>query len=281
MHKAAFDYHRAGSIAEALDLLEANPDARPIAGGQSLLGVMKLRLAAPSALVDLGQIPDLAGISSDGDTITIMAMTTHDEVATSDVLAAHCRVLCETAGYIGDVQVRNRGTIGGSVAHADPAADYPPVLVALGAEIVATSKTGERTIPAADFFVDIFTTALAPGELVTAVKVPVTSGASYQAHRHPASSYAVASAAAVVAMSNGSVGDARLVVGGVTGKPETIAAAGAALVGKEPSEDNIAAAASEVAGALSNPMGDVYASGEYRVHLATIMAKRALAAAAG
>ncbi len=200
-------------------------------------------------------------------------------------MKADCAVLADTAAHIGDPQVRNRGTIGGSLAHADPAADYPTLMRALGATIHVTSTGGgERSIPADNFFVGLFETGLDPGELVTAVEVPVMAAGQsgvYMKHRHPASSYAVVGIAAVVTVDGGSCTAAAIGVGGVTGKPERAGAAEAALIGQAPSDETVQAAADKVADDLSNPIGDLYASGEFRVHLASILTKRALAEAFG
>jgi carbon-monoxide dehydrogenase medium subunit len=278
MRPATFSYHRPTSLDEAIGLL--GDEARPLAGGHSLLPLMKLRLATPEALVDLGRIPGLDAIDADGDGVRIGALATHAAVASSDVVRAQCPVVAETAADIGDPQVRNRGTIGGSVAHADPGADYPTVLTALGATIVVRGSGGEREIAADDFFLDIFATALASSELVTAVQVPSTpTGASYAKHRHPASGYAVVGVAAAVAVDGGTCSRARVVVGGVTGTPVVAAAAGDGLAGQTPSEEAIAEAAARVPESLSNATGDTYASGEYRLHLASVLAARALAAA--
>ena len=280
MQTAPFDYYRPETVAEALDLLASVEGARPLAGGHSLLPAMKLRVANPAAIVDLTRIEGLDQISRDGDSITIGALTKHAAVAASEVVQTDCAILSDAAAHIGDPQVRNRGTIGGSVAHADPAADYPTVLTALGATITVTGKAGERTIAADDFFVDLFTAAHEEGELVTSVEVPVlTAGqrGAYLKHRHPASSYAVVGVAAVVTVDDGQCTAARIAVGGVTGKPERAEAAEAALVGEAPSEANIVQAASQVPDALANPLGDIYASGEFRVHLAEVLTKRALA----
>ena len=240
---------------------------------------MKLRLATPAALVDLSGIAGLGGIERDGDGVRIGALATHDAVARSELVASACPVLAETAGLIGDQQVRNRGTIGGSVAHADPGADYPTVLTALGATIVAAGPGGEREIAADDFFTGLFETALAPGELVTAVRVPATAGAAYVKHAHPASGYAVVGVAAAVSCADGTCTAARVVVGGATTSPVGATRAVEALVGNAPSDDVLAAAAAAVADAIADPLGDTYASGEYRRHLATVLARRALATA--
>jgi carbon-monoxide dehydrogenase medium subunit len=276
---AQFDYHRPSTLDEAVSLLGSLEDARPLAGGHSLLPAMKLRLSTPGALVDIGRIPGLDGIEADGDGVRIGALATHASVAASGTVRAACPVLAEAAALIGDRQVRNRGTIGGSLAHADPGADYPTVVSALGATITATGSGGPRDIPAGEFFTGIFTTSLAPGELVTSVKVPGTAsgtGAAYVKHKHPASGYAVAAVAAVVTVSGGACTAARIVVGGVTGVPvEATAAAEAALGGSSAIE----AAAAKVPDALGGAFGDGYASAEYRTHLASVLAGRALAAA--
>jgi len=274
MRPAPFAYHRPTSIEEALELLSGNGDTKALAGGQSLLPAMKLRIAAPSTLVDLAGITGLDGISRDGDSLVIGALATHAAVATSNEVRSACPVLAETAGLVADVQVRNRGTIGGSLAHADPAADYPTLVTALEATITAQGKGGSRDIPAAEFFTGVFTTALQPGEILTSVRVPATAGAAYVKHRHPASRFAVAGVCAVVAMEGGSCSRARLAVGGVTAAPVGMNPDG--LVGSAPSDEAIAGAAEQLRGAIENPLGDVYASAEYRLHLAEVLARRAL-----
>jgi aerobic carbon-monoxide dehydrogenase medium subunit len=279
---AEFVYHRPTSLDEAIGLL-AEEGARALAGGHSLLPLMKLRFAEPRAIVDLGRIPGLDRIEQDGDVLSIGALATHASVAASELVRSQCRVLATTAEGIGDRQVRNRGTIGGSLAHADPGADYPTVTKALGATIVATGSGGEREVAADDFFTGVFTTSLQQGELVTSVRVPVTgsgTGAAYEKHRNPASGYAVVGVAAVVTVEGGKCTAARLVVGGVTGTPEHATAAAEALVGIAPvDEAAVAAAAEKVAEALGGAVGDTYASAEYRVHLAKVLAKRAITAA--
>ncbi|HEX2293502.1 MAG TPA: xanthine dehydrogenase family protein subunit M [Gaiellaceae bacterium] len=278
MRPAQFEYHQPTSLDEAISILGEVEDSRPLAGGHSLLPLMRLRLATPAALVDLGRIPGLDGISGNGG-LTIGALATHAQVAGSEVAIGIAPVIPETAGMIGDRQVRNCGTIGGSVAHADPGADYPTVLKALGATITATGKGGEREIAADDFFRGILETALEPGDLVTSVAVPAAAtgtGAAYVKHAHPASRYAVVGVAAVVSMENGTCTRARLTVGGAVSPPVHATAAAEALVGGPVSEEAIAAAAEKVPDSLPETIGDSYASGEYRTHLATVLAKRAL-----
>ena len=277
MRPAEFEYHRPGSLDEALALL--GEESRPLAGGHSLLPLMKMRLSTPEALVDLAGVPGLDEISEDGAGLRVGALATHASVAASELVRSRCRVLAETAALIGDAQVRNRGTLGGSVAHADPAADYPTILTALGATLSVAGENGEREIAADDFFVGMFATALQPGELVVAAKVPATpagTGAAYVKHRHPASFYAVVGVAAVVAVENGSCTSARLTIGGVTGTPVDATEAAESVVGATPSEESAAAAADKVTETLPNAMSDTYASGEYRTHLAGVLAKSAL-----
>src|SRR5919204_17405 len=280
---AEFEYHRPTTLDEAIGLLEEHEDARPLAGGHSLLPLMKLRFSEPRTIVDLGRIPDLDGIDEDGDMLRIGALARHASVTASELVRSKCRVVAATAEGIGDRQVRNRGTIGGSLAHADPGADYPTVIKALAATIVATGPGGEREIAADDFFTGVFTTSLEQGELVTSVRVPVVgpgTGAAYEKHRNPASGYAVVGVAALVQVQGGKCTAARLVVGGVTGTPEHATAAAEAVIGIAPvDEAAIAAAAGKVPEALGGAVGDTYASAEYRVHLAQVLAKRAITAA--
>ncbi|MGE5691059.1 MAG: FAD binding domain-containing protein [Pseudomonadota bacterium] len=280
MTPAAFDYHRPSSVDEALALLAGNGETRALAGGHSLLPAMKLRLSTPSALVDLGGIAGLDTIEREGDELVLGALATHAAVAASELVREACPVLAEAAGMIGDRQVRNRGTIGGSIAHADPAADYPTVTKALGATIVTASRSGGRSIGADDCFVDVFTTALEPGELITSVRVPVTPptvGAAYVKHSHPASRYAVVGVAAVVGLDGGTCSSARVVVGGATGAPVAVPVDD--LVGEAPTTDAIAAAAARAREAIGSPLEDTYASGDFRLQLVEVTTRRALASA--
>jgi carbon-monoxide dehydrogenase medium subunit len=245
--------------------------------------MMKLRLAEPAALVDLGRIPGLDGIEVEGEELRIGALATHASVAASELVRKQCHVVAVTADGIGDRQVRNRGTIGGSLAHADPGADYPTVLTALGATVVLQGPDGERRVAADEFFTGVFTTALEPGELVTTVRVPVVArgtGAAYEKHRHPASGYAVAGVAVVAKVDDGKCAEARMAVGGVTGTPVRATEAEHVMIGIAPvDEERIAAAAEKVPAVLSGALADTYASSEYRVHLAQVLAKRAIEAA--
>ncbi len=281
MFPAKFDYHRAGSVEEALALLGRLPDAKLLAGGHSLLPMMKLRLAQPGALIDIGRIDELAGIRALGDRIRVGALTRHAEVAGSDLLRADCSLLAEAAAKIGDPQVRNRGTVGGNIAHADPASDLPAVLVALGATVHLRGPAGARVVAANDFFVDLLTTDLHAGEILVAVEVPrlpLATGSAYLKVDHPASGYALCGAAAVVALeADGRCSSASLAFNGIANRPVDAAAQVAALIGRVPDDAAIAAALAGLG--VDEPLGDVQASAEYRVELARVYGRRALARA--
>jgi carbon-monoxide dehydrogenase medium subunit len=283
MIPAAFEYHAPKSVKEAVGLLqEHGDDAKVLAGGHSLLPIMKFRLAQPKVVVDIGRIPGLDGIAATKDGVTIGALATHDAVEHSDVLKDKCPLLAEVAGHIGDMQVRNRGTIGGALAHADPAADYPGAILALEGQIVATGPKGGRTIAAKDFFVEMLTTALAPTELITEVRVPALAkgaGTAYVKHAHPASGYAVVGVAVVLSVSGGKCQRVAIGINGVEGKAYRATAVEQALVGKVLDETTVAAAAAQAAKA-ADAQGDVYASGEFRAHLAQVYTKRAVLLAA-
>ncbi len=281
MFPASFEYHRAGSTQEALDLLARHPEAKFLAGGHSLLPMMKLRLAQPPAVIDIGRIAELSGIALEGGTIRIGATTRHGELAASQTLREHCPILAEAAGHIGDPQVRNRGTLGGNIAHADPASDLPAVLVALDATVDVLGPNGERQVRAADFFVGLLSTALGEDEIITAVHVPFFAsgvGTAYLKAEHPASGYAVCGAAAVVTMSGGVCADTSLAFNGISDIPVSASAVAAALVGTSLDDAAIDAAISSHL-SVPDPLGDVYASGEYRVQLAKVYGARALKAA--
>jgi len=279
MIPAAFEYESPRTLGEALALLASRADAKLLAGGHSLLPAMKLRVAAPATLIDLGRIDGLSYIRNAGDKIAIGAMTTHAEIAASELLRAASPLLAEAASHIGDVQVRNRGTLGGSLAHADPAADYPAAILALDAEMVAMSERGERVIPARKFFTGLMTSALRPNEILTEVRIPKTTGAgtAYQKFHHPASGFAVVGVAAVVKLRGANVASAAVGITGVGMHAYRAAAVEAALRGKPLSA--IAAAAEKAAGKIE-ALGDTYASADYRRHLAQVFTRRALAAAA-
>lgn len=276
MHPGKFEYHKAGSVNEAVSL--GGGDASFLAGGHSLIPAMKLRLSEPGIVVDISGIDDLKGISRDGDTIKIGALTTHSEVASSDVVKDGCAALAEAAGMIGDPQVRNRGTIGGNVAHADPASDYPGILVALGATIV----TNSQSVAAEDFFTGLFETALGEGEIIMAVQVPTLgagTGAAYAKFFNPASRYAVVGVGAVVTKSGDSCESCRIGVTGAADHAYRATTAEEALTGSDLSDDAIAAAAAKVADG-AEMLSDLFASADYRAHLCGVIARRAITEAA-
>jgi carbon-monoxide dehydrogenase medium subunit len=283
MYPAGFSYQRATSVQDAIALLAKEPDAKLLAGGQSLLSLMKLRLAMPSTLLDLGGIKELRGIRRDGDAFAIGAMTTHREIEYSKELETACPLLPEAAAQIGDPLVRNRGTIGGSVAHADPAADFPAVLLALGATIQVEGPNGVRTIAADEFFLGLFMTALQPDELLTGIRVPAAqpagTGMAYEKFPHPASRYAIVGAAAVVNVTGGVCRTARVALNGAGTHAMRLPALEAALVGKPLDEPTLAAACASVI-APDDLLSDQVASSEYRAHLASVLSRRALARAA-
>jgi len=276
----SFEYSAPGSLKEALELL-ADGAGKPLAGGMSLIPMMKLRLANPDHLVDIGRLAELNYIREEGGELRIGASATHCDVESSPLLLGKCPLIAETASYIGDIQVRNKGTIGGSVAHADPAADYPAALHALEAKIVVSSSEGSRTITTPEFFLDTFTTALEPGEIVTEVIVPVDAGltgTSYQKFLQPASGFAIVGVAARVRQSGGKFTMVRVGVTGLAGNCYRAENVEAALEGKEATEANILAAAALVAEGV-DASSDLHASAEYRSHLAAVYTARALRSA--
>jgi aerobic carbon-monoxide dehydrogenase medium subunit len=285
MSATTFEYYAPTTIQEALSLLtQYGGEAKILAGGHSLLPIMNLRLAQPKALIDIGKIPGLSGIREENGTIVIGAMTTHYLVESSSLLKQKVPILPETAAVIGDVQIRNRGTIGGSIAHADPAGDLPAAAVALDMQLKAVGPRGERTLKAREFFVDILTTALQPDEILTEIRVPVFAahtGSAYEKFPNPASRYAIVGAAAVVTVdSNGVCQKASIGLNGITGKPVAAVGVEQALVGKRLNDQSIQEAAAKAADGL-DPLGDIFASAVYRAHLARVYTKRALAKASG
>lgn len=282
MIPAPFDYTRANTLDEALNLLAQNEDARILAGGHSLIPAMKLRLMQPPLLVDIARIRDLSYITEDADQIRVGATTTHYQIESSDLLKKICPLLAECASHIGDMQVRNKGTIGGSLAHSDPAADWPAAILALEAELVAVSKNGERTIKADDFFVDLLTTALEPGEILREIRINKNgTRQAYAKMPHPASGFAVVGVAANLTM-NGSneCKSARIGITGVSSKAYRAGAVEQALNGVELNNDVLNAAASHATEGV-DVNGDLFASADYRRHLAEVYTRRAIAAAIG
>lgn len=280
MIPSQFDYQAPNTIDEALTLLAANPDeAKILAGGHSLIPAMKLRLAQPALLVDIGRIKDLSYIREAGDQILIGAMTTHYQLESSTLLKKICPLLPECASHIGDVQVRNKGTIGGSVAHSDPAGDWPAAMIALHAEMVAVGKNAERTIKADDFFVDLLTTALDSSEILREIRIPKPTGRfghSYQKVRHPASGFAVVGVAVALRLdANGSCESASVGITGVASKAYRAGSVEQALQAQQLSDETIAAAATHATDDV-DANSDLYASDDYRRHLAKIHTKRAI-----
>lgn len=281
----AFEYFTPASTQEAISLSQRfGNEARFLSGGHSLLPMMKLRLASPRQVIDLGGIRELTQISDQGDKIKIGALVTHDAITTNQALRNRCALLPQTASEIGDIQVRNRGTIGGSTAHADPAADYPAALLALDAEIEIEGASGRRRVPAGEFFLDLFTTALAAGELIVAVYVPALSrgaGTAYQKLRQQASGFAIVGAAAVV--NKDETGRAQMIavaLNGVGPKAFRLTKVEEALRGKSLTEGNVTRACKDVAAGV-DVQGDIHASTEYRAAMADVFARRAILAAAG
>ena len=269
-----FEYTAPASLEKALELLASNPDAKVLAGGMSLIPLMKLRLSAPPQLIDLGRVPGLDNIREQGGNIRIGAMATHYAVESSPLIRQKCPLLAETAGHIGDVQVRNVGTIGGSVAHADPAADYPAALMALEAQVVLASRKGERTLPLGEFIVDTMTTAVEHGEIVKEVVVPiddVQTGVAYEKLVQPASGFAIVGAAVRVRKANGSPAMVRVGITGVASK--AYRAAGVEQRYATTGDARIAAAAA-ADGVDAN--SDLHASAGYRRQMAQVFTRRAL-----
>jgi carbon-monoxide dehydrogenase medium subunit len=279
MIPAPFEYTRARSVREAIALLQQHGDrAKLLAGGHSLLPLMKLRLSQPEILVDIGPVEVLRGIREDGNFLVIGALTTHDEIASSPVVRTKAPLLAEAAAQIGDVQVRNRGTIGGALAHADPAADYPAVALALAAQMECEGPGGSRTVGANDWFVEMLTTALGPDEIMCRVRVPVQKkgqGSCYMKLPHPASGYSLLGVACLLTMDGGTCRDARVAVTGAGPKAVRLSKVEQALAGERLDETTAAGAARLAADGL-DATDDLHASAEYKRHLATVYAKRAV-----
>jgi carbon-monoxide dehydrogenase medium subunit len=283
MFPASFGYVAARTVEEAIELMAKYGDeGKLLAGGHSLLPAMKLRLQSPGTLIDLGTVPGLRGVRQEGAELVIGALTVHADVAASDLVRKHLPGLAEAAAVIGDVQVRNRGTIGGSVAHADPAADFPVVLTALNASFTAQSAGGSRMIAVDDFFTDFFTTAMNAGEILTEIRVPLPSagsGTAYAKLPHPASGYVVVSAgASITRQASGTCDAARVAIGGLGSGPVRAVATELELRGKPLTPQVIAAAAAKAADE-TDPVEDAYASAEYKRHVATVYARKAIEAA--
>jgi len=282
MIPAAFDYHAPTSLEEAIALLGSAGDVRVLAGGQSLIPLLKLRLAAPEVIVALGRIESLRGIREDGDAIVIGAMTSHDDVARSPVLATHALLLSKAAQTVADPQVRHRGTFGGALCHADPAGDLLAPALALDASFVIAGPSGTRTVAAGDFFQDMFTTAIGQGEILTEVRVPKRTGwgAHYEKFSRVAQQWSIVAVAATVLVEGGTIAQARVALTNMGPVPIRATAVGQALVGLAADASSVAAAVADIAQG-SRPPTDLNGDGDYRRHLASVLARRAVLAAAG
>jgi carbon-monoxide dehydrogenase medium subunit len=277
---SAFEYSRATSVDDALAKLRAaNGDAKLLAGGHSLIPVMKFRLSEPKMLVDISRIPELSGIRKKGDKIEIGAGTVHHEVATSALLRDACPVIADTAATIGDPQVRNRGTLGGSIAHADPSADYPAAILALDADIHLKGLKGTRVVKARDFFQGLFTVDLAADEIIVAVQfAPVKAGAYAKLYQR-ASHFAIVGVAAALEVSKGVITSARIGVTGASSHATRLTDVEEALTGKAASEKTIATAVRTAGATLEDLNSDIHASKEYRRAMIPVFTERAITAA--
>jgi aerobic carbon-monoxide dehydrogenase medium subunit len=284
MIPAKFDYVKPTSVGAAVQALASGgEDAKVIAGGQSLLPLLRLRLSYPDLLVDVGALDELRGVADTGDELLIGAGTTHYQLVHDPLVGQHCGILAEAAATVADPAVRHRGTLGGSLAHGDPAGDLPAVAVALGATMVARGPGGERRIAASDFFLDYLTTSLQPGEILTGVRVPKLGGDwgyRYEKFHRTAQAWAIVGVAALARRSNGHVAEARVGLTNMGSVPVRASAVEAAAAGAEATRDALNAAAASAADG-TEPPADLHGAPDYRRHLARVLTGRALAAAAG
>jgi aerobic carbon-monoxide dehydrogenase medium subunit len=280
---SAFDYVAASSVEQAVQTLsQAGEDAKVLAGGQSLVPVLRLRLATPTTLVDLNKISELRGVREDGDAIVVGAMTTHHDVINNELIAEHAALLAMATQKVGDPQIRHRGTFGGALVHADPAGDLLAPAVALDAEMVIVGPSGRRTVPAGEFFVDLFTTAVGPDELLVEVRIPKKTGwgAHYEKFNRVAQAWSIVGVAAAVQTEGGSIVQARVALTNMGTTPVRAVGVEQALIGQQASAETIRAAAEHAADGTS-PTSDGDADADYREHLARVLTGRAVAAAAG
>ena len=280
MIPSSFEYVAPTSVEDALAALaEAGDEGKVLAGGQSLLPVLRMRLNAPEKVIDLGRVEGLRGIREDGDTIVIGAMTTHDEVANSELVKEHAALLAKATAEVADPQIRHRGTLGGAIVHADPAGDLGAPVLALDAEMVIAGPGGERTVAAKDFFTDLFETAVGDGELLTAIRIPKHTGwgAHYEKFVRVAHQWSIVGVAATVKADGGTISEAKIGLTNMGSTPLRAAAVEAALAGKSASD--VADACSSAADG-TNPPSDLNGDADYRRHLATVLTSRAVAAAA-
>jgi carbon-monoxide dehydrogenase medium subunit len=283
MIPSAFDYAAPATVAEALGLLaDAGDDVKLLAGGQSLIPVMKLRLADPAMVIDLGRISELSGVRDEGDALLIGAMTTHHQIANDPLIAAHVPLLAKAAATVADPQVRHRGTFGGALVHADPAGDLPAPVLAAEATFVLAGPNGERRVAAADFFQGYFTTAVDDGEILTHIRVPKYTGwgAHYEKFTRVAQQWSIVAVAAMVRVEGGTIAEARIGLTNLASTPLRATAVEQALVGAPLTREAIAAASAQAAEG-TDPASDLNGDAAYRRHLAGVLTKRAVIAAAG
>ncbi|WP_427894786.1 FAD binding domain-containing protein [Kribbella sp. GL6] len=282
MIPVAFDYYAPTTVDETLALLREHSDAKVLAGGQSLMPALRLRLAAPETIVDIGKVGELQGIRDDGDALVIGAMTPHSTVQSDPLVLEHAQLISLATATVGDPQIRHRGTFGGSLAHADPAADLPAVAVALDASFEIAGPGGRRTVPASEFFQGVFSTALAEDELLVEVRVPKYTGwgAHYEKFNRVAQGWSIVSVAAAVRLDGDRIAEARVGLGNMGSTPVRATAVEAALVGQPATVDAVREAASRAADGTS-PVSDSNGDADYRRHLATVLTRRAVLAAAG
>ncbi len=283
MIPAAFDYYAPTTVEEALSLLAAHDDAKVLAGGQSLLPVLRLRLAAPEVVIDIGRVEGLSGVREDGDALVIGAMTRHCDIERDPLIREHAALLALATETIGDPQVRHRGTFGGACAHADPAGDLPAPTVALGAEFVIVGQDGSRrSVPAEEFFSDLFTTAVGEDELLVEVRVPKHTGwkAHYEKFTRVAQQWSIVGVAATLRLDGDTISEARVALTNMGSTPVRATAVERALVGGAATADAVRAAAAQAAEGTSPPT-DSSGDAAYRQHLATVLTGRAVLAAAG
>ena len=282
MLPSAFEYHRAASLEDTLSILnQYGDDAKVLAGGQSLIPLMKLRFASPGHLVDINEVPGLDGIEERDGALAIGALVRHRTLATNDVIAARYPTIAAAAPQIADPLVRNRGTIGGSLTHADPAGDLGSVMLAMGASVVLRSSAGERVVPIGEFLVDTFTTSIQPTEILTEVRVPTPpprSGGTYLKLERKVGDFATVAVAVALTLQNGSVGRAGIALTGVGLRNIDAADAASSLAGSAPTEDAFAEAG-RLAAAASNPVTDVRGSEAYKRHVVEVFTRRGLTAA--
>lgn len=283
MIPSPFDYVAASSVEEAVQALaQAGEDAKVLAGGQSLVPVLRLRLATPTTLVDLNKISELRGVREDGDAIVVGAMTTHHDVINNELIAEHAALLALATQTVGDPQIRHRGTLGGALVHADPAGDLLAPAVALDAEMVIVGPSGRRTVPAGEFFVDLFTTAVGPDEVLVEVRIPKKTGwgAHYEKFNRVAQAWSIVAVAAAVLTENETITQARVALTNMSATPVRAVGVEQALIGQQASAETIRAAAEHAADGTT-PTSDGNADADYREHLARVLTGRAVAAAAG